>query len=116
MGNLRQEVFLARAYAQDLETEQLSLEDAKAINKKMREKGKTISNRSILDEVRDRDLFVAKKKTKKERQKEEQAKLFAPVKTPEPQEEKDIEPVTAIDELPQVEVFDYDELNDDYGW
>lgn len=94
----------------------MSLEDAKAINKKIREKGRTISNRSILDEVRDRDFFVSKKKTKKERQKEEQAKLFVPVTTPEPQDEEEIEPVTAIDELPQVEVLDYDELNDDYGW
>lgn len=34
------EVFLARAYAQDLETEQLSLEEVKASNKKIREKGK----------------------------------------------------------------------------
>ncbi|WP_072619869.1 Mu transposase C-terminal domain-containing protein [Spirulina major] len=114
-----QEVFLARAYAQDLETEQLTLEDAKAINKKIREKGKTISNRSILDEVRDRDLFVSKKKTKKERQKEEQTRLFTPVTTPNSKqetEEEEIEPVEKIDELPQVEILDYDELNDDYGW
>ncbi len=55
------EVFLARAYATDLETEQLSLDEAKASSRKIREAGKALSNRSILAEVRDRDTFVSKK-------------------------------------------------------
>ncbi len=42
------EVFLARAYAQDLETEQLSIDEAKASSRKVREAGKAVSNRSIL--------------------------------------------------------------------
>jgi putative transposase len=50
------EVFLARAYAQDLQTEQLSLDEAKASRRKVREAGKAVSNRSILAEVRDRPL------------------------------------------------------------
>ncbi|MEI6443364.1 MAG: hypothetical protein WCO29_09635 [Nostocales cyanobacterium ELA583] len=67
-----QEEFLARAYAQDLETEELSLDEAKAMSRRIRQAGKEISNRSILAEVRDRETFVKQKKTKKERQKEEQ--------------------------------------------
>lgn len=113
------EVFLAKAFAQDLETEQLSLEEAKAINKKIREKGKAISNHSILNEVRERDIFVAQKKNKKERQKEEQAQLFIPVPSPEPEEiekEAEIKTVTTSNEPPTVEVLDYDELMDDYGF
>ncbi|MEC4990321.1 MAG: Mu transposase C-terminal domain-containing protein [Oscillatoria sp. PMC 1068.18] len=113
-----QEVFLARAYAQDLATEQLSLEDAKAINKKIREKGNTISNRSILEEVRDRDFFVSKKKTKKERQKQEQAQLFTRLSAPEPQnlDQEKTETASLNNEPPKVEVLDYDELIDDYGF
>ena len=42
------EVFLARAHAQDLETEELSLDEAKAMSRKIREKGKEVTNRSIL--------------------------------------------------------------------
>jgi len=110
------EVFLAKAFAQDLETEQLSLEEAKAINRKIREKGKTISNRSILDEVRDRDRFVSQKKTKKERQKEEQAQLFVPVQRSQSRKEEEGEATAPLEELPQVEVLDYDELTEDYGW
>jgi len=50
------EVFLARAYAQDLQTEQLSLDEAKVSSRKVREAGKAVTNRSILAEVRDRPL------------------------------------------------------------
>ena len=72
------EVFLARAFAQNLETETIALDEAKASSKKVREAGKTVSNRSILNEIRDRDLFTPPdKKTRKERRKEEQAELPA---------------------------------------
>ncbi len=69
------EVFLARAYAQDLETEELSLDEAKASSRKVRSAGKAVSNRSILAEVRERETFSTPKKTKKERQKVEQAEV-----------------------------------------
>jgi len=49
-------VFLARPHAQDLQTEQLSLDEAKASSRKVREAGKAVTNRSILAEVRDRPL------------------------------------------------------------
>jgi len=52
------EVFLARAFAQNLETETIALDEAKASIRKVREAGKTISNHSILEEIRDRDLFT----------------------------------------------------------
>ena len=71
------EVFLARAYAQNLETETIALDEAKASVRKVREAGKTVSNVSILEEIRERSLFTPPdKKTRKERQKEEQAELF----------------------------------------
>jgi len=111
------EVFLARAVAQDLEAEELSLDEAKASSRKVREAGKAVSNRSILDEVRDRDTFVTQKKTKKERQKAEQGeirKAKQPVSMePEPEEvvsnNSEAEP-----EMP--DVLDYEQMREDYGW
>ena len=71
------EVFLARAYAQNLETETIALDEAKASVRKVREVGKNVSNISILEEIRERSLFTPPdKKTGKERQKEEQTELF----------------------------------------
>lgn len=111
------EVFLARAVAQDLEAEELSLDEAKASSLKLREAGKAVTNRSILEEVRDRDTFVTQKKTKKERQKAEQGeirKAKQPVSMePEPEEvvsnNSEAEP-----EMP--EVLDYEQMREDYGW
>ena len=112
------EVFLAKAHAADLETEQLSLEEAKANSRRIRSKGKEVSNRTMLEEVRDRDIFVDRKKSKKERRKAEQAALRESAKEVETLE-KEIEEVTSIQaesepELP--EVFDYEQLREDYGW
>ena len=81
------EVFLTRAYAQGLETEQLSYEEAKASSKRLRAKGKTISNESILQETIERDALIAKK-SRKQRQKEEQVLAKPKVAVePEPVEE-----------------------------
>jgi putative transposase len=112
------EEFLARAFAQDLETEQLSLDEAKASSRKIRQAGKMISNRSMLAEVRDRETFVNNKKTKKERQKAEQA-VVEKAKKPVPVEsEKEIE-VASVESEPEYqmpEVFDYEEMREEYGW
>lgn len=113
-----QEEFLARAYAQDLETEELSLDEAKAMSRRIRQAGKEISNSSILAEVRDRETFVNQKKTKKERQKAEQvvvekAKKPAPV---EPEEEIEVASVESVSEPEMPEVFDYEQMREDYGW
>jgi putative transposase len=52
------EVFLIRAHAQGLETETLSYAEAKSLSRSLREEGKAVSNRSILEEVRDRDATI----------------------------------------------------------
>lgn len=111
------EEFLARAFAQDLETEQLSLDEAKASSRKIREMGKIISNRSILAEVRDRDTFVTRKKTKKERHKAEQA-VVQKVEQPLQKELEEIDILSVEDELQldMPEVFDYEQMREDYGW
>jgi putative transposase len=112
------EEFLARAFAQDLETEQLSLDEAKAMSRKIRQAGKAISNRSILAEVRDRETFVPQKKTKKERQKAEQT-IVQKAKQPlavEPEEEIEVASVDSEPEYQMPEVFDYEQMREDYGW
>jgi putative transposase len=112
------EVFLARAYAQDLETEQLSIDEAKASSRQVRKAGKTVSNRSILAEVRERETFSTQKKTKKERQKIEQAevqKAKQPIRV-EPEEQVEVASIDAQTEPEMPEVFDYEQMREDYGW
>ncbi|MFE4108669.1 Mu transposase C-terminal domain-containing protein [Almyronema epifaneia] len=53
-----EDVFLARAHAQNLETECLSLAEAKAISRRLRETQREITNESVLMEIRDRLRFV----------------------------------------------------------
>lgn len=110
------EVLLSRANAMDLETEQISLEEAKAASRRIREGSKQINNKSILAEVRDRDIFIKqkKKKGKKERKKEEQAQVH-PVYQPTQIQE----PIEQQQEAPQPQkrrprVFDYEQLRRDY--
>jgi putative transposase len=73
------EVFLTRAHAQGLETEALSYADAKSLSRGLREEGKAVSNRSILEEVRDRDATIETV----QRQKKQKAKT---VKKSKPQD------------------------------
>ncbi|NBD16737.1 MAG: hypothetical protein GVY04_11545 [Cyanobacteria bacterium] len=81
------------------------------MSRKLRNAGKTLSNHSISEEVRDRDQFVAKKKTKKERQKEEQAQVFTVKASPQWKEtEEDVPSINRSEDLPEVEVLDYDEM------
>ena len=113
------EVFLARAHAQDLETEELSLDEAKAMSRKIREKGKEVTNRSILAEVRDRDIFVNQKPTQKERKKSEQAKVKqvqVSVSVTQIDDETDIEITETETEWEMPALVDYEEMRQDYGF
>ncbi|WNZ47518.1 Mu transposase C-terminal domain-containing protein [Leptolyngbya boryana CZ1] len=117
----KKEVFLTRAYAQGLETEQLSLEEAKASSRRLRQAGKALSNEAILQEALERDALVAKKKSRKERQKEEQ-KLVRSQPEKIVEQETD-QPCELIEAEPGIEMnlgaeafapIDFDELRD--GW
>jgi len=120
-----QEVFLTRAHAQGLETEQLSLDEAEAASRRLRNLGKTISNQALLQEVLDRDALVANKKSRKDRQKLEQEilrstavndskneSLASPV-----MEAEDVEFTTPVQSSsPELEVWDYEQLREEYGF
>jgi putative transposase len=94
------------------------VDEAKAMSRRIRQAGKAISNRSILAEVRDRETFVIQKKTKKERQKAEQTEVKI-TKQPlvvELEEEVVVASVESEAEQQMPEVFDYEQMREDYGW
>ncbi len=112
-----QEVFLTRAHALGLETEQLSLDEAKANAKRLRKAHTDVSNESMLQEIVKRDADVEKKKTRKQRQKEEQNYKLKNSLQNVPEEIESIETEQDISEdIADVEVWDFEELQDEYGW
>ena len=65
------EVFLTRAHAQGLETEVLAYAEAKAMSRRIRAAGQEVSQRSLLNEVRDRDLAIEKLQRQRKRKQNE---------------------------------------------
>ncbi|BAQ62897.1 Tn552 transposase [Geminocystis sp. NIES-3708] len=117
------EVFLCRAFAQDLESESLSFYEAKEITRQIREKGKSITNNSILAEVQARELIIKEKKSKKQIQKEEHNLLkeqLSPLKVEPIEDEENLqenEPDLVVEtEGESVNVYDYNEMIEEYGW
>jgi putative transposase len=136
------EVFLTRAHAADLETEDLPLAEAQAIGRRLRAAGREVTNRSVLAEVSSRDAEVsASKKTRKSPSKGEKAKEVQSKKEPVPEPPAplnapaevefppQLQPIAPIAEesteadaptrrrpVPDVNVYDYEELRQEYGW
>jgi putative transposase len=54
------DVFLTRAHAQHLDTERLPLAEAKAINRRLRNASKEVTNQSVLKEIGERSRHVEK--------------------------------------------------------
>ncbi|MDB9536764.1 Mu transposase C-terminal domain-containing protein [Dolichospermum planctonicum CS-1226] len=114
------EELLSAAHALNWETEQLSLEEAKAASRKVRSVGKTLSNKSILAEIHDRDTFIKqKKKTQKERKKEEQAQVHPVYESinlgdTELVETPDETLKTQAPQSRRPRVFNYEQLRQDY--
>ncbi|MBT9314364.1 DDE-type integrase/transposase/recombinase [Leptothoe spongobia TAU-MAC 1115] len=94
------EIFLTRAYAQGLEAEKLSYEEAKASSKRLRTAGKALTNESIHQGVLEQDALVAKK-SRKQRQKEEQVLVKSQSSKPEAPKDVEVEP---IENEPEVEM------------
>ena len=89
------------------------------MSRKIREKGKEVTNRSILAEVRDRDIFVNQKPTQKERKKSEQAKVKqvqVSVSVTQVDDETDIEITETETEWEMPALVDYEEMRQDYGF
>jgi putative transposase len=120
----KKEVFLARAHATGWETESLSHEEARAISQRRRRAGEAISNRSMLEEIRDRDEEIEENKRQKRKKsksrelplREERslnAETVISASEIEPSTEAKIE-VTETEPkkkpVPYVNVIDYEEL------
>ncbi|HEY9908586.1 MAG TPA: Mu transposase C-terminal domain-containing protein [Thermosynechococcaceae cyanobacterium] len=126
-----QEVFLTRAHAMGWETETLSYREAQALSERKREAGRAISNRSMLEEVRDRETRIKKLQKQQKQQGNIPAKsdvavidaaidvlaaqvnptVTEPVTQPEPEveAEKPKKPV------PYVRVLDYEQMKREAG-
>ncbi|RMH10370.1 MAG: transposase [Gammaproteobacteria bacterium] len=111
------DVFLTRAHAQNLETERLSLAEAKAISRRLREARTEITNQSILSEMRDRTRFI-----------DELLSEPAQPSQPPPAESDDAtatdllsaeetkpESSKAPKPLPAIRVYDYEQLRQEHG-
>jgi putative transposase len=111
------DVFLTRAHAQNLETERLSLAEAKAISRRLREARTEITNQSILSEMRDRTRFIDEL-------------LSEPSQSSQPlsaesddatatdllsAEETKPESSKAPKPLPAIRVYDYEQLRQEHG-
>lgn len=90
--------FLTRAHAQNLETEHLSLSDTKAISRRLRETQRTISNQSILNEIRDRHQYIDT--------------LSKPIDDPPSIISNPSDPPKP---LPEIRVYDYEQLRRSHG-
>ena len=117
----------------DLETEQISLQEAKASSKRLRSAGKTITNQAILYDIVERaaDLKTSKP-SRKQRQEDEQAYKKSSVVTRNETNNLEVEvPNLLLDEeslaekenppanqpsVDDMEVWDYEQMRDDYGW
>jgi putative transposase len=114
-----QEVFLTRAHAQGLETEQLPVAEAQSSAKRLRDQGKTVSNQAILQEVIEREALVDSKKNRKQRQKEEQTYKQSKPITFIAEVETETQQLTEVDvnsKSADIEIWDDDEMREDLGW
>ena len=117
------DVFLTRAHAQNLETERLSLPEAKAISRRLRQARQEITNESVLTEVRLRTQFV-EDVLKAERYAPGVAER-SPVKSQslvpsqecdsDPDDEEELSPPVLRRPLPSIRVYDYEQLRQEHG-
>jgi putative transposase len=108
-----QDVFLARAFAQHLGTEKLTLAEAKAISKRLRKISKEITNQSVMKERYDFNRFVENLP---------QGKLSSSAHTETLEEnpplsdvEDDLEQEFDLKTLPKIKVYDYEQLRQNHG-
>lgn len=108
------DVFLTRAHAQNLETERLSLSEAKAISRRLRRARQEITNESVLLEIRDRTRFVADVLSAK------RAPTVSGSSTKQAiaddlDDEEALEPPAERRALPSIRVYDYEQLRHEHG-
>ena len=110
------DVFLTRAHAQNLETERLSLAEAKAISRRLREARTEITNQSILSEIRDRVQFIDELLSEPSQPSHPSQPLPAGSgDAATAAEETKPELSQARKPLPAIRVYDYEQLRQEHG-
>jgi putative transposase len=108
------DVFLTRAHAQHLDTERLSLAEAKAVSRRLRNGSKEISNQSVLEEISDRTRFVENLLNGPPLSSSDRpSQLESPPASVEDEMEQE-EPAISKS-LPNIQVYDYDQLRQEHG-
>lgn len=111
--------FLSRAHATGLETECLSYAEAQAMSRRLRQAGRSLSNPTILAEVRSRDQAVESqvrrspgidRGCRKPATVKPQAISSLAVSAPEPEAEPAVPPI----EVKPVRVYDYEAMKQEY--
>lgn len=106
------DVFLARAHAQNLETERLSLSEAKAISRRLRQARQDITNQSMLSEIRDRTQFVDDLLSKKI---SSAAGQSSAMEAEDSVSQDTCDPPAERLPLPPIRVYDYEQLRQEHG-
>ncbi|WP_088894984.1 Mu transposase C-terminal domain-containing protein [Leptolyngbya ohadii] len=110
--------FLSRAHAMGLETETLSYAEAKAMGKRLRASGRSISNQTMLSEVRSRDREVEEqqrrtpKRASKMSNVEVRASAASVSEQPEPETVAETAPAPI--KVRKVRVYDYEAKREEY--
>ena len=108
------DVFLTRAHAQNLETERLSLFEAKAISRRLRQVRQEITNESVLSEIRDRTRFVADVLSAQRAPAVSQSSTTQAI-ADDSDDEEVLEPPAERRPLPAIRVYDYEQLRHEHG-
>lgn len=112
--------FLSRAHAMGLETESISYAEAKAMGRRLREKGRMISNQTLLSEVRsrDREAEEQQRRTSKRVNKEPKAvevRARVAATAEEPVLEVEVEAVVPPKKERKVRVYDHEAKKKEQG-
>jgi putative transposase len=110
------DVFLTRAHAQHLETERLSLSEAKAIGRRMRQACRGVTNQSVLEELQARTQFVNELLQEKAAVGGSRGKSTDSNAVPASnEEEKELDELVKNEPLPEIRVYDYEKLRQEHG-
>ena len=109
------DIFLTRAHAQNLETERLSLPEAKAISRRLRQARQEITNESVLVEVRSRTQFIEDVLKKQRLPAESPPSVPIQERDRNPDDQEELEPPAQSRPLPAIRVYDYDQLRQEHG-
>lgn len=109
------DIFLTRAHAQNLETERLSLSEAKAISRRLRQVRQEITNESVLMEVRSRTRFVEALLSEQKPSAAGQSLATKPECDLANDSEEPLEQPAERRPLPSIRVYDYEQLRQEHG-